>query len=208
MPIRQPNEGNSELLTQGKSTTKTHLSTNIIVLVNGKAIGAVQKISYDEGRAVKSISEVGTDGIIDSAPQSSVEITGNCDRTRFDGKRIAEAFGRGYLHLAAQRLPFDIEIMDQFSGADATTNIVTTLHNCWLTKLGASYTSTDFVIVDSMSFKAEYISSTRNGASAVSDSSAVVINPFEQSADIGTYRGALDAPGLLKAFDGPGGWNL
>ena len=155
-------------------------------------------------RQVKTIPEVGTDGFIDSAPQSSTNISGTCTRTRFDGKRIAEAFRRGFLHVSAQRLPFDIQIYDLIQG-DENNTVITTIHNVWITNLSYNYSADDFIIVDTMNWQAESISSVRGNSgndSAISDASKVYFNDFESQADTGIYRGALDAAGLINAFEG------
>ena len=187
----------------GRNKTGTHLSTNIVILVNGNAIGAITKLSVDENRNVKAIDEVGTDGHIDSAPTKSTDITGSCTRTRFDRMRIAEAFGRGFVHVHSQRRPFDIEIQDRFHDADPGNAIITVIRNVWITKIGYTYSSDDFVIVDDMSWLAEGISSTMNNGAIVSGGKDAVGNPIvidaiESESDVGKYRGSLDSPGLLQ----------
>ena len=189
----------------GRNKTGTHLSTNIVILVNGNAIGAITKLSVNEGRSIKLIDEVGTDGHIDSAPNKSVDIDGNCTRTRFDRMRIAEAFGRGFIHVHSQRLPFDIEIQDRFHDADPGNAIITVIKNVWIKKIGYQFSADDFVIVDDMDWVAEGISSTMNGISVVSGGKDAVGNPItidavESESDIGKYRGSLDSPGLLQIF--------
>src|ERR1700743_498486 len=89
---------------RGNNRTATHLSTNIIIKVDGNTVGAVKSLEITESRGgIKQIDEVGTDGHIDSAPSSSTNITGSCTRTRFDRMRIAEAFSRSFIHVSAQR---------------------------------------------------------------------------------------------------------
>jgi hypothetical protein len=222
MPLRISNPGKTRLYNEngdGFATTKTHLSTNINILVNGIAVGAVQDISIDEKRSIKPIVEIGTDGIIDSAPSSAAEVSGNCSRVRFDGQRISEAFMRGFIHLKSQRIPFDITIVDKFAASnndDSSSFITTTIHNVWINSLGTKYSAGDFIIIDSMGWQAESISSVRNNGPVVgpvnnigiSMTGEFEINSFEQEADTGLFRGSLDAPGLLKAFDGSGGRNF
>ena len=212
MPLRVSGNPTNVVTNAGRSRTGTHLSTNIYIAVdNGQGpaiVGAVQSLQITERRGIKRIPEVGTDGFIDSAPGSSTEITGSCKRTRFDGVRIAQAFRRGFVHVHAQREPFDIQIYDIIEGS--TTNvIVTEVKNVWINSISYTYSADDFIIVDDMSFDAETIQSTRGDGT---DDPAVVldptlsINPFERQADsgFGDYRGALDAAGLLGAFDGSG----
>jgi hypothetical protein len=192
----------------GKQRTATHVSTNINILVNGVAVGAIKKINVKEARDISKIAEVGSDAIIDSAPKSATQISGGCTRTRFDGQRIAEAFMRGFVHVAAQRTPFDIEIQDSFKGDAASgAMIVTTVRNVWITDIGYTYSADDFIIVDDMNWTAESIDSILSSGGSVvgavnSRGIPLVVNIFEQSADMGQFRGALDGPGLLNAIEG------
>ena len=62
----------------GKNRTGTAVSTNIIVEVDGNAVGAIQQLSVNENRKITMIDEVGTDGHVDSVPSSSTNITGSC----------------------------------------------------------------------------------------------------------------------------------
>lgn len=208
MTLRLNNPGSTRVLSDsGKNRTATHLSTNINILVEGIAVGAIQKMDVSESGSIAMIDEVGTDGHIDSARKSSVNVTGSCTRTRFDGQRIAEAFMRGYVHVKAQRLPFDIEIQDNFKGGDTDSVVITTIRNVWIKSIGYTYSATDFVITEDMQWEAESIDSVMgSGASVVgavnSRGIPVTVNPFERSADIGTFRGALDGAGLLNAIEG------
>lgn len=190
---------------QGNNQTLTHLSTNIIIKVAGNTVGAVKSLEVTESRAIKMIDEVGTDGHIDSAPSASTKISGRCTRTRYNRLRIANAFSRGFVHVHAQRIPFDIEIHDIFADNDLANAVVTTIENVWISEISYTYGSDDFVIVDNMSWEAERISSllaNGNVAQAVSGGLAnpIILNQFEQQADRGTFTGALDAAGLLNAF--------
>lgn len=194
-----------------RSRTGTHLSTNILIYVDGVAVSAVTEISIEESRQIKQIDEIGTDGHIDSAPSSSTSISGSIKRTRFDRQRIAEAFMRGFVHVAAQRVPFDIQIQDNFTGEDGPNLIITTLRNVWIKSISSSYSADNFIIVDSMTYEAESVDSIRaNGENVVGPSVnnrgvTYVSNPFEREADRGKYRGALDAANLISAFDGSTG---
>lgn len=209
MTLRLNNPGSTRVVDPqtSKNRTATHLSTNINILVEGIAVGAIQKMDVNESGSIKMIDEVGTDGHIDSAKSSSVNVTGSCTRTRFDGQRIAEAFMRGYVHVKSQRLPFDIEIQDNFKGGDTDSVVITTIRNVWIKSISYSYSADNFVITEDMSWEAESIDSVMgSGASVVGSVNSrgipVTRNPFEISADIGTYRGALDGAGLLNAVEG------
>ena len=221
MPVRITNAGSTRIAhPEGDAArTATHLSTNIYIAVNGIQVGAVQTLKVSEERGLKMIDEVGTDGHIDSAPNVSTKISGSCNRVRFDGQRIAEAFMRGFVHVHAQRIPFDITIHDNFQGSDDDSIVVTTIRNVWLSNISYTYQVSDFVIIEDMTWQAEAIETWRAGSPGVSIvgnknnrgipmEGASAPNPFEQSADAGEYRGALDAPGLLDAFNGATGRTL
>lgn len=208
MTLRLNNPGSTRVLSDsGKNRTATHLSTNINILVEGIAVGAVQKMDVNESGSITMIDEVGSDGHVDSARKSSVNIDGSCTRTRFDGQRIAEAFMRGYVHVKSQRLPFDIEIQDSFKGGDDASVVITTIRNVWIKSIRYTYSASDFIITEDMTWEAESIDSIMGSGSSVvgsvnSRGIPVVVNPFERSADIGLFRGALDGAGLLNAIEG------
>jgi hypothetical protein len=190
---------------QGQNRTLTHVSTHIVIKVDGNTVGAVKSLKIDERRSIAKISEIGTDGVIDSVPSKSTEISGSCSRTRFAGMRISEAFSRGFLHAKSQRAPFDIEIHDIFNDNDAANEIITVIKNVWINSLSVSYDSENFVIVDDMGWDAEDIFSILNNNNVVQSAAngraqPITLNQYEQEADRGVYRGSLDAPGLLNAF--------
>lgn len=190
---------------QGNNRTATHLSTNIIIKAGPYVVGAIQKLDITESRPVKMIDEVGTDGHIDSAPTKSTDIKGTCERVRFDNQRIAEAFARPFTHTAAQRIPFDIEIHDIFADSDPNNAIITTIQNVWITEISYSYAADNWIISERMTFEAESIHSILNNNNVVTgvangQDGPIVLDQYEQEADRGVYRGALDAAGVLNAF--------
>lgn len=192
----------------GRNQTQTAVSTNIIIEVDGNPIGAVQDFSVKESRQVTMIDEVGHDGHIDSVPNKSVDISGSCRRVRFNNLRAFAAFSRGFIHLAAQRIPFDIIIKDTFAGDDPGSIIVTTVKNVWLTSLNIAYRASDFTIVEDFDWQAETIYSTmganNNAIPAAAGGRQLTIidnNPIERETDRGGSRGALSAAGLLLAVD-------
>src|SRR5690606_42104236 len=93
-----PNTGSITTAEGGRNRTGTAVSTNIIIEVDGNAVGAIQSLSIKETRQIATIDEVGTDGHIDSVPSKSTDITVTCQRTRFDNLRVAAAFSRGFIH--------------------------------------------------------------------------------------------------------------
>lgn len=205
----------SQLTDAGRNVTRTGVSTNIIIQVDGNPIGAIQSLSINETRNIQMIDEVGTDGHIDSVPNKSTNINGSCKRVRFDNMRVATAFSRGFVHVAAQRIPFDIIILDIFAadeddadGFNGSDNVITTvIKNVWIKSIKVDYTSQDFVISENMDWEAEHIYSyLGQGQPAVPGPEARQIpiidnDAFERAADMGKRRGSLDAAGLIKVVD-------
>jgi len=108
------------------------MNTEIIIKANDKPIGAIQKISYNE---------------------NGENLDGYCNRIRFDN--INEAFMRGFVCAASQRIPFDIVILDIFT-ADVITTVI---KNVWIRNIGAIYTLADLTVAENVSFVAEHIES-------------------------------------------------
>lgn len=188
------------------STTHTSLSTQVIILVNNEPVGAVQRFQIQQQRGHKRVTEVGTDGTIEIVPTRATEISLTIDRIAFDGLSLPEGFSRGFRNLQSQRIPFDIIVIDQFSGTGDDA-IITTFHNCWFVSLGKTYNADDYVIQENCSVQVEYVSETRGGeAVALSQGlgggrqiSGVDIDEAELLADSGSRRGSLDFPGLISA---------
>lgn len=217
-----PNTGSTLSMPNGVNKTSTAISTNIIIMVNNTAVGAVQSLKIGEKRGIKQIDEVGTDGHIDSVPNKSTDISGTCTRVRFDRLRITEAFSRGFLHNASQVYPFDIVILDK-QKRDQGSQISTVIKNVWINSLDYSYEASDWVISDSMGWEAETIFSILNGGSSpipggvpaavggergikhmgagpngiITITSGDGIVNVEQISDVGGRRGSLDASGLI-----------
>lgn len=188
--------------TTGNDSTRTGISTNIVIKVGGTAVGAIKSIHITEQRTIQMVDEVGTDGHIDSVPTKSTDITGTCNRTRFDLLRITTAFGRDFLHVASQRIPFDIDIYDNWNGSGANA-IITTIRNVWIKSINYTYQSDNWIIVDDMAFDAEAIYSTLNGGSASNSGPRgfkLYNDPTELLTDVGLKRGSLDVPGLLTDY--------
>lgn len=220
------NTGSTLTTDAGLNKTSTGISTNIIIMVNNTAVGAIQSMAISEKRGIKMIDEVGTDGHIDSVPNVSTNITGTCQRVRFDRLRITEAFSRGFIHVASQVYPFDIMIIDK-QKRSSDLFISTVIKNVWISGLDYTYQTSDWVITDTMTWEAETIFSTiaggkpvaqggelgvphmgnLNGASAFGAPSLISgqgVTDIEQLVDTGSAgrRGSLDASGLIDLADG------
>lgn len=188
------------------STTHTSLSTQIIIMVNNEPVGAVQSFSESQSRSNKRVYEVGLDGTVEIVPESPTQFTLSIDRIVFDGLSITEAFARGFRNIQSQRIPFDIIVIDQFSGT-GDDSIITTYHNCWFNKLDKSYRADNYIITESCGVDVEHISTIRGGdAVALSQgvgggrqNAGIQIDEVELQADSGIRRGGLDFPGLISA---------
>lgn len=204
MPVR--NTGTAIKDSAGNNATLTHLSTHILIKVDGNVVGAVKSMRIQERVNVTKIAEIGTAAIIDSAPSSAVDVSGSCSRTRYNRRRVLDAFGRGFIHPGSQRIPFDIELHDTFADADVNNAVVTVVENVWVTGLTTNYDAENWIIIDDMEWTAERIYSTLNGGPVVNSASSnglqnpITLNQFESEADTGTLVGAIDAAGLLGAF--------
>jgi hypothetical protein len=216
MTINYPQTG-SLLQGNGYNTTDTAISTNILIAVRTPSgyqpVGAVQSMAISEKRSIKMIDEVGTDGHIDSVPNQSTNITGTCQRVRFQKLRIAEAFDRPFLHVASQVYPFDIVIYDK-QKFNPGAQVTTVIKNVWISGIDYTYQVSDWVITDSMTWEAEYIFSNLSGSSnpAATGGQDNLLQPFsftgvgqanpnwiESATDSGQggRRGSLDAAGLI-----------
>lgn len=194
------NTGTTLTLPSGINKTSAALSTNILITVNGQAVGAVQSIDVVESRSIKMIDEVGTDGHVDSAPNQSTNITGSCIRIRLDGLRIAEAFGRGFVHVGSQVYPFDIVIFDR-QKRDQRSQISTVIKNVWIKDIQYTYTKDDWIISDKMSWEAETIFSILSGGS----SPIAGGNPVAQGGELGIKHFGAGANGIGNSLSGTNG---
>ena len=183
----------------------TALSTQIIIYVEGEPVGAVQQFGETQTRNLRRITEVGTDGVIEIVPQAATQISLDLQRVAFDGLSITEAFARGFLNIQAQRIPFDIVVVDQFSGTGDDA-IITTYINCFFARIGRTYRTDDYIIMQTATVECETMKTERGGQSVVLTQGVgggrqLDIEPdaFEMRADTGKRRGSLDFPGLISS---------
>jgi len=177
-------------------------------MVENEPVGAIQSFQETQSRGIKPINEIGTDGIIELVPQGATKVSLQIQRMYFDGLSLPEAFSRGFRNLQSQRIPFDIVVIDQFTGT-GNDAIITTYHNCWFNNLSITYSASDYTIAQSAGVDCEYISTIRGGeAVALSQGvgggrqiPGVQLDVAELGADSGANgrRGSLDYPGLISA---------
>lgn len=143
------------------------LSTQITIKVNNTTVGAIQRLSLTQNRELHRWEEIGTDGIVEIHPKGAAKIDLAVDRIVFDGMRLPEAFARGFINLQAQRVPFDIHIIDSTEVKYTGDAIVHVCNNCWFRQYNPQFRSDSFIISETAQLWCEYITTTRNGISAV-----------------------------------------
>jgi hypothetical protein len=187
------------------STTRTALSTQILIMVNNEPVGAVQSFQEQQNRPSKRIPEIGTDGTVEIVPQEIANFKLTVKRIVYDGLSVTESFSRGFRNVQSQRIPFDIVVIDQYTGTGDDA-VITTYENCWFTSISKSYEAGNFIINEDVGIEVENISTIRGGE-AVALSQGVggsrqispQIDEVELLADSGVRRGSLDFPGLINA---------
>lgn len=138
------------------STPQAGLSTQIRVKVRGTAVGAIQELRIDQNRDMVVWEEIGTDGVVEIHPKGAAKISFSISRLVFDQLRLPEAFLRGFLNLQAQRLPFDIEIVDTLAGDDMLAAIHT-LKGCWFRRYSTPYRSDNYLVSETADLVCERI---------------------------------------------------
>jgi hypothetical protein len=188
------------------SKTRTGLSTQIIIMVDNEPVGAVQRFSASQNRPTKTITEIGTDGVIEIVPSGPTSVSLTLERIVFDGLSLPEAFSRGFRNIAAQRISFDIVVIDQYTGTGEDA-VITTYHGCWFKSMERSFSAGDYVLSENASCDCEYVSTVRAGEAAALSQGiggarqipGIRTDEAELAADSGQRRGALDFPGLISA---------
>ena len=172
----------------GGGSTRTGLSTQIVVMVNGQPVGAIQSFGQTQQRSTRPITEVGTDGVIEIVPSSATQISLSIQRIMFDGLSLPEAFSRGFVNIAAQRMPFDIVVIDR-SNQDPSDAIgtgserVTVYKNCWFTNLAKTFSSQDYIVSETASVRCETVYTFK-----ADDNSAVANNQDLREFNLGIRR--------------------
>jgi hypothetical protein len=201
--------------------TASGLSTQIIVKIGNNPVGALQELTVNQARPLARVGEIGTDGVIEIVPHGPTTIELSITRLVFDQLRLPEAFSRGFRFIAAQRIPFDIEIYDissaspPASGSNAPNmagSVAMVYKNCWFERYSTPYRSGDYLITETASVWAE----TGNLVSPT-DASGIPVNqlglnsnPYdttgiESSVNTGKRLGSMDASGLWNSvFNGLG----
>jgi hypothetical protein len=170
------------------------LSTLITVRVRGTSIGAIQELRIDQNRDMQVWEEIGTDGVVEIHPKGAAKITFSVTRIVFDQLRLPEAFVRGFLNLQAQRIPFDVEIVDTFAG-DAMLASVHTLKGCWFRRYSTPYRAENFLVSETAELTCERIISiqgTGNVANGGTRGVPVEYDTMERETDFHGRPGKFD----------------
>lgn len=190
--------------------TNSGLSTQIIIKVFNNPVGALQQLSVAQNRPLQRIQEIGTDGVIEIVPNSATTFELTANRIVFDQLRLPESFSREFRFINAQRVPFDIDVID-ISGTDPNSpddtqnQSIMTYKNCWFTRYETPYTADNYIITETASIWCEtayHVQVGRDGS----------LRPVERQTDnagieaevnSGKRLGALDAAGLIQSlFEG------
>lgn len=199
------------------SRISTGLSTQIVVKVSNMVVGAIQDLTIQHTRNVQTVTEVGTDGVIEAVPNQATVYNITTNRIIFDKLRLPEAFARGFINIKSQLIPFNIEIMDRTSGTlgvetDAKTGVTTvnsgagiivhTLTNCWFQQYTTTYNAGDYIIKEGATIICEDIRTTSGTTDAPlhTKGGTYDYNSREASTDAGIdyFRGTLDVDNIIN----------
>jgi hypothetical protein len=190
----------------------TTLSTQIIIKVNGEPVGALQKLTVSQKRPLERIKEVGTDGVIEIVPNGATEFTLTADRIVFDQLRLPESFSRGFRFINAQRLPFDIEVLDisntdPGSPTDDKRVVSMVYRNCWFESYDTPYEANNYIVTESATIQCEtaYLSASTGEEETQVKMGLRGITPetdnasIEKNVNAGTRRGSMDTAGIINS---------
>jgi len=188
--------------------TTTGLSTQIIIRVNDVAVGALQSLSVTQTRALARVNEIGTDGHAEIVPNQATTYDLSVTRIVFDQLRLPEAFSRAFRFIAAQRVPFDIDIFD-LNGSDTQNAevdfgaggvLVMKYVNCWFQQYVTPYQAGDYLITETANIQAETGYLVEGPVVSLRDDGFQTDgNGIETLVNGTSRRGALDVAGLVNA---------
>lgn len=199
------------------NAVNTTLSTQIIIKVDDTPVGALQTLSVAQNRPLDRLKEIGTDGTIEIVPIGATTFELSAGRLVFDQLRLPEAFKRGFRFINAQRLPFDILVVDFSSTGpnadlDGIGHVAMTYRNCWFQNYTTPYNADNYLITETATIWAEtaFVSyPTEPGDNAIPNGGGLRgVQPETDGAGIeaatnwGQRRGAIDGSGLIKSVFG------
>jgi hypothetical protein len=190
--------------------TNSGLSTQIIIKVHNSPVGALQNLGVTQTRGLHRISEIGTDGVIEIVPNTATQYELSATRIVFDQLRLPESFSRGFRFIAAQRIPFDIDVID-ISGTDPNTpdddsnKVVMTYKNCWFNRYETPYAADNYIITETATLWCEtaYLVQVGRDGSLRPVERQVDSAGVEAEVNSGRRLGSMDAAGLIQSlFEG------
>jgi len=140
---------------------QTGLSTLITVKIKGVTVGAIQELRIEQNREFTILEEIGTDGIVEIHPKGAAKIGFTVQRIVFDQLRLPESFSRGFLNIQAQRIPFDIDIIDNVFD-NSIFSIVHSLKGCWFRGYTIPFNANNYIITETANLVCEKIISSQN----------------------------------------------
>ncbi len=184
-----------------RPNVSSNLSTQITIKVDSTTVGAIQQLQVNQNREMNVWEEIGTDGIVEIHPKGAAKIDLNIQRAVFDQLHITEAFARGFVNIQAQRVPFDIQIIDRSASVDPKDSTIHTYNNCWFKTYGSTITANNYLIMENATLACEYITTTVNGLSAVHGGLRgikYVYDSMERNTDVEGRRGRFSSAGISQ----------
>jgi hypothetical protein len=177
------------------SNISSSLSAQITIKVVGTTVGAIQQLVINQNRDMHIWEEIGTSGIVEIHPKGAAKIDLQVTRVVFDDMRLPEAFARGFINLQAQRIPFDVQLIDRSNAATSADAIVHVFNNCWFKSYSPTFRAENFIVSETASIQCEYVTTHRNAASAVFGGLRGIgfdVDSVERSIDVNGQRGRLE----------------
>lgn len=144
------------------NTISSKLSTQIIVKVGTISVGAIQSLVITQNKDLRIREEIGTEGVIEIHPQKATYIDLSVNRIVFDELRMTEAFGRGFVNIQSQRIPFNIDIIDVSLLKNNRDAVIQMCHNCWFKNCVTSYNTSSYIVTETANLLCEYITAMKN----------------------------------------------
>lgn len=180
----------------------SQLSTQIIIKVDDVSVGAIQQLQVNQNKNMVYEEEIGTDGIIEIHPQGAAKIDLTVQRIAFDKLRITESFARGFINIQAQRIPFNIQVMDLTDSIVNSKNVVVhEFHNCWFKVYNSTLTVNNYLIMENVNIACEYVTSSVDGINASYGGLRginYIFDSVERKTDLIGKRGRLDSSGMVS----------
>lgn len=194
------------------------LSTQILVEVDNKKVGAIQSMTITQDRPNEAVSEIGFDGILERVPNRPATVRLSVDRIAFDGLSLPVAFGRPFYNIKSQRIPFTIKVFDTMYAAageapdfspveNSPGMVIHEFKGCWFSRLTKTIQTSNYIITQSADIDCEdvvtyFANGTTSPAlpgedffSGYQGGTGSLQYSIETSTDVGR-RGTLDAASL------------